>query len=473
MKLNQTIRDTFRLTGLFGVLAITGLLATACGTSTTTTAAKQPQLRVWRVGQTIDAIANIRDDFLDVNKASNIAFNYTNKSYDGYELAALKSLSARTGPDIWSIPNDWLGDHKARLNYLSDTFFETQSAKLPGGPLSSANYAKVIYPAGIADAITLDGHIYGLPTSVDTLHLYVNKSLLNAASNEFRASLGDNPSDAVLQPVQELLNHAPTTWSELIDQTKYITKRSGTTITRSAIAMGTADNAASSADLLQLLIMQNGADIVSSDHVRALFHIPITTAAGVSVRPGENALDFLTSFSNPNKPNYTWNPSLPQALDAFGQGKVAMVISYSGFRDQLAVKYPKLEYVQAPVPQISNSPLQTPVNLIKFWTETIPRVADNASIAAAFARNLAANATGIAHSVGLSSPILASLNEEPNTFPNRQVLTGRTVFKKSRDLFDADFRQMIIDVSQNGLTPSQALDSGAEKINDLLAKTDD
>jgi ABC-type glycerol-3-phosphate transport system substrate-binding protein len=469
MQLSQSVRDKFRLTGLFSALITAGLLATACGTTPTTS--KAPQLRVWRVDQSVDVVADIRDTFLETNKT--VQFSYQKKSIDGYELAALKSLTARNGPDVWSIPSDWIGDHVARIGVLPDNFFQADSQNLPGGPLKPADYVKQIYPAGIVDQISIDGKVYGLPTGVDTLRLYVNRAIFDDAFTEYRTSLGDNANDDKIQPVKTLLSQAPSTWSDLVDQTTYLTKRNGNTITRSAISLGTADNSPNTADILQLLMLQNGADITTSDHTRALFHIPTTSPSGITQRPGENALDFLASFSNSSKQNYTWNPSMPQALDAFGQGKVAMVIAFSDFGKQLKVKYPKLEYEVDSVPQISVAPLQQPVNLIKFWTETVPRVADTPSVALAFMKDEIRSADSIAREAGLGSPFLKTLNSDATAFPNRQILTGKGVYKKSRDQFDMDFRQMIIDVSQNGLTPSQALDSGAEKINDLLKLPND
>src|SRR5690606_30960030 len=143
--------------------------------------------------------------------------------------------------------------------------------------------------------------------------------------------------DAVIQPVRRLLEKAPATWSELLEQAKYINRRNGDTVLRSAVALGTADNIDHSNDILQLLMLQNGAKLVSDDRKNPLFHVPTSTPTGGQVRPGEKALDFYASFADPTKENYSWNPSMPQALDAFTQGRVAMVIAYSDFGRKLAV----------------------------------------------------------------------------------------------------------------------------------------
>jgi ABC-type glycerol-3-phosphate transport system substrate-binding protein len=224
--------------------------------------------------------------------------------------------------------------------------------------------------------------------------------------------------------------------------------------------------------------MQNGGKIVSTDRRNALFHIPETTPAGVSVRPGENALDFFTSFARPDHPNYTWNPSMPQALDAFGQGKVAMVVAFSDFGRNLKIKYPKFNFNTVAVPQISVAPLQDPVNLIRFNTEVVTKTADNSTLAFNFLKTYTdksdANRIAKAYpSFKLISPFLDTLKNDQTNYFNKQVLTGKAVYKKNREQFDQDFRQMAIDVTQNGLTPDKALDAAAEKINVLLTQDEE
>ena len=152
-----------------------------------------------------------------------------------------------------------------------------------------------------------------------------------------------------------------------------------------------------------------------------------------------------------------------------------MVIGYSDFGRALKIKYPQFQYDVTSVPQISDSPVQQPVNLIKFDVETVTQTADNPAAAFAFLKTYTDvdTITGIAHEQKVSGPYLSQLNQAQDDFPNKQILTGQSVFKKSRIQFDQAFRQMITDVSQNGLAADQALDNGAQTINLLLAKDDE
>jgi ABC-type glycerol-3-phosphate transport system substrate-binding protein len=287
--------------------------------------------------------------------------------------------------------------------------------------------------------------------------------------DEYRQSLGERFTDEAFQPVRQLLSKPPATWNELLEQNKYLTKRNGATLTRSSIALGTADNVPYSEDILMAMMLQNGAKVVSSDRRNALFHTYETTPAGSKVRPGEKALEFYTSFANPAKDNYSWNPSQPSALDAFGQGKVAMVIAYTPFIDELKAKYPNLNYERTALPQISLS--QPAVNFIKFKVETVTQTADNASAAFAMLRYYAnsSSSSALASEQRLRPPFLKELQTraEEDAF-SKMILTGQSVFKRNRVQFDATFRKMIVDATQNGVPINLSLDAGAETINQLL-----
>ncbi|MBU6388973.1 extracellular solute-binding protein [Patescibacteria group bacterium] len=459
--------EKLRQASIFFLVGVFGLTATGCGTTNTNKQSAPAQVRIWRLNQDVDTIRDSVNTFNSQTGGSAVV-TYTKKTLPGYELDALKSMAARKGPDIWSIPNDWVDDYQNQIIPLPDNFFYASGAT--SGP-SPAQEVKTLFPAGIANAlIRPDGKVYGMPTNVDSLRLYYNPDLFDTALQDFRQSQGDNLSDSVYQPVRQLLSNPPATWNDLVNQAKYLTVRSGNTITRSAIALGTADNIPDAVDTLYLLMLQNGAQIISSDRRDALFHVPQTTPSGGIVKPGENALDFYTSFANPNKSNYSWNPSMPQALDAFAQGKVAMVIAYSDFADQLQVKYPKFHPQVAPVPQITVDNVQQPVNFIKFSIETVTQTADNPAAAFAFMKLYTAqdSADNLASEQKLRSPYLTTLNKDTSNYENEQALTGQTTFKEDHSQFDSVFHDMIVNVSQDNIAVPDAISTGAQQINQLL-----
>lgn len=443
------------------LVGVMGLLATGCASSTSQ--ATIYPIRVWRYNQDVDPLRTVLNQFQ--GDYPNTVVTYENKSLDSYELNSLSSLASQTGPELWSFPNDWMGDEQSRLAIVPPDFF---------GPLKDNNGAnaaakiKQLYTADIANTLVgNDGNLYGFATNFDLLTLYYNDELFSQGVSNFQKTLGDSYDDTQYRPVQQLLSSPPATWSQVLQQIPYLTQKNGQTITTSAIALGTADNLPAAEDTLALLMYQNGTDITSSDHTRVLFNTQQNTPSGAIVRPGEKALSFFTSFAQPNSPNYTWNPSLPQALDAFGQGKVAMVLAYKDFGKKLEAKYPQMKFQTAPAPQINIT--DKAVNFGRYSIDTVTKAASNPNLALQLLYQIdkTDSASTLASESSMISPLVASLQQD-NHDTSKQVLSARTLYKKNHTQFDADFLQMIRDVSQNGASASGAMDVAAQKINDLL-----
>ncbi len=475
-----------RLAGQFSLLIGVGLLATGCssGSSTDTTSTTNTiEIRIWRMGQAPqdnNLLSRQIKSFKKKYSSAKLNIEFTPVSAATYENDALRSMAARTGPEIWSLPSDWIGDHTPRISTLPDNYFfaRDKNGKVAKTGPNPVDQVRELFPAGIVEQIlTTDGkRVYGIPTEVEGLMLYYNSDLYSQAVDDFRSSLGARPSVDQIKPVETILSNPPATWRDLVEQAKYLNRRSGANILRSAIALGTADNVGPANDILQLLMLQNGAQVVSSDRRNALFNAPITTPAGVKLVPGEEALKFYASFSNPDSAVYSWNSSMPQAIDAFGQGKVAMIIGYGDIEQQLAIKYPRFDFDKAPVPQ--NSLTEPAVNLIRFAVDTVTRAPKNdTDKAGAFAFLNTYTEIGsvgsIAGSTGKLSPYKATLEKSgrQSAFA-QQVLTGKAVYKRSRTEFDETFRQIIVDTTVNRVAPITSLNVGVEKITTILQKPD-
>jgi multiple sugar transport system substrate-binding protein len=189
--------------------------------------------------------------------------------------------------------------------------------------------------------------IFGLPLSVDTLALYFNKDLLNAAN--------------IAEP--------PTTWTQFQEQVVKLTKiGQNSAILQSGAALGTGKNVERASDILSLLIMQNGAKMVDDRGV-AVF------ASGDENAPlAIDAVRFYTDFANPLKQVYTWNDDEPDSFDAFINGKTAFFFGYSYHAPLITARSPKLNFAIAPVPQIEGGKT---VNFANYWVETVSKQTDN------------------------------------------------------------------------------------------------
>jgi multiple sugar transport system substrate-binding protein len=206
------------------------------------------------------------------------------------------------------------------------------------------NFADVV--AG--DVIFEDGQIYGLPLSIDTLALYYNRDLFNSAG----------------------ITEAPKYWNKEFQQdVKKLTKQDPKKgIIQSGVAMGTANNVERYSDILTTLMMQNGA--VMTIGPRVTFHsVPETIKTGYN--PGLEALRFYSDFANPLKEVYSWNKDLPNSLQAFTSGNLAMFFGYSYHLEQIKALAPTLNFGIAKLPQIEGNPLS--VNYANYWVNSVSK----------------------------------------------------------------------------------------------------
>lgn len=172
-----------------------------------------------------------------------------------------------------------------------------------------------------------------LPVLVDPIVLYWNRTIF---SNE-----------GVATP--------PVYWDEFLGLSEKFTKKDAAqNITQSAIPFGEFSNVLHAKEILAGLILQAGSPIVRRTKDGRL-DVLLSDRLGFDVTPAESALRFYTEFSNPVKPAYSWNRSLPVSTDAFLAGTVAL---YPGFASELFTlreQNPNLNFDVAPLPQIRDT----------------------------------------------------------------------------------------------------------------------
>lgn len=267
-----------------------------------------------------------------------VTIKYQKKSFDTYEKDLVDALAAGQGPDIWIIHNTWLPKHKDKISPVPQTE-EFTSLKI-----FENTFIDVVYQDFVDD-----NEIYAIPLYVDTLALYYNKDLLNSAG----------------------IPSPPATWTEFLTDVELLTQRDQWgNIQKSGVAMGTAENINRSTDVLTLLLLQTGAEMTDEKHVQATFH-QSTYLEGKPFSPGKEALRFYTDFSNPTKRVYCWNKQMPYSIDAFYQGKTAMMINYSHHIETIRSKVPYLNFAIAPVPQIEGRDFD--INYPNYWALTVSK----------------------------------------------------------------------------------------------------
>jgi multiple sugar transport system substrate-binding protein len=340
-----------------------------CTAGTPASSIKPITLTYWRVFDDEDAFATIISDYKKIHP--NITIEYKKFRYEEYESALLNALAEDRGPDMFSLPSTWLLQYQPKLLPLppqttlvypvtqgtikKQTVAEKRTTKSLSLKDLKANFIDVAASDAVLDK---DGEslIYGLPLYVDTLAMFYNPGLLNNAG--------------ISQP--------PQFWNNEFQQdVKKLTKQNNQgNIIQSGVAMGGNANISRPQDVLSLLMIQNGAVMMDSGSV--LFQT-IPPGADQKYNPGLEALRFYTDFSNTAKEVYCWNSNLPNSLNMFAQGSLAMMFSYSYDLPSVRALAPKLNFAIAKMPQIQGNSKQ--VNYANYWLETVSAKSKNVDAA--------------------------------------------------------------------------------------------
>lgn len=303
----------------FGVVAFLLLLLIGCSVVFSNRAQKPTKpLVVWGLWHDSEMIDPVLRAFtaktgitVDYKKIATVA---------DYEQTLLKALAERRGPDVFVIHNSWVEDKRGIMAPAPKSVVDVRAVKDEFVEVVTSNLIR-------------DGSVYALPTSVDTLALYYNKDLLGAAG--------------VARPAA--------TWADLQRDVERLTRvnRFGT-IEQSAIALGTGSNINRVADVVQVLLLQSGLSIFDPQEK----NVVINNEAGI------RAIQFFTDFANKTKKVYTWDLAQHYSIDAFAEGKTAMMINYSYHAPTIKLKNPRLHFGVAPLPQNVDSPV---VNFPNYW----------------------------------------------------------------------------------------------------------
>lgn len=420
---------------LVAILISVMFTAAACGRGPQTTAQKA-DLIWWKVFSDSRDIHPLIQEFEKANPGVKVVF--VEKDVETYEDELINALAAGQGPDIFSIHNDWLPKHQDKMSPAPDKILGLRELR--------ENFVEVL-----ETDLTAEGKIYALPLAFDVLALYYNKDLL--------------ASIATPRP--------PATWQELVDLVPKLTKidRLGN-LEQSAAAMGTMDNVNRATDILSLLMLQNGTEIFAEDRRSSQMDKSGRDAEGRETNPGISALQFYTQFADPAKDSYTWNSRSNNSIDAFTQGKVAMILSYAYLAETLQEKAPFLNYAVAPVPQIG-SPGQK-INFANYWAEGVSKQSKNPEIAWQFLKVISSKELLETYykSVKQVSPRLDIL-EDQIADPDigvfaENAISSKSFYKPDSDAMENIFAGMINEVVLRDIPVKDALRAGAQKANLLL-----
>lgn len=258
----------------------------------------------------------------------NVKIQYVQKPFTQYDAnlytrIQLNAVDNTPAPDIVRINNTWLSKYQTLLS------------PLPNDKMSPNTYASTFYPTAIKDFTGTDGRIYAVPLEIDGLAMFYNKKILTANG----------------------IKTLPTDWDTFIEVSKKLTKTdSKGKIIQAGAALGSSKNIKHSADILNLLFLQNSIEIIDSTNKV----VNLISPRAIS------ALDFYTSFTSKHN---TWSTELGNDLEVFYSGKLAIMFAPSWRAFDIINSAPNIEFGIAPVPQL---PGNIPINYAMYWGEAVP-----------------------------------------------------------------------------------------------------
>lgn len=401
----------------------------SCNVATQKVAAS---LTMWGVGDTPDAYKGAIDAFRANYPSVSVDYrSFTDES--AYRSTLLNALAAGQGPDIFEIRNNEVAEQYHRV------------APLPSSILPLVT-VRNLFPRIVEEDFAPQGTVYALPLSIDTLALIYNRRFVDQAAVE-----------------------VPKTWEDFKDIIPKLSAiDNAKRITQAAIAMGGSEkNVNHASDILSLLMLQSGTQMVANDFKSATF----------ASEEGVNALAFYTQFANAASPYYTWNSSMPDSLDSFSTEHAAMIIDYASSIPLIRAKNAFIDIGIAPVPQ-PTAGVDRPVAYGTYWGYTVSRQSKHQDIAWRFIVSLTTNAS-IANTYAQKTkkpPALSSLLKSPPYLNDpelsvfaRQALIARAWPEINAEKVTQIFSDMIDAVNANRVSPTQALGTAEDQITRLMS----
>ena len=295
---------------------------------------KEVVLTYWGLWENNTTLQTMLTDFQTKNP--NIKIQYVKQSPRQYRERLQAAIARGEGPDVFEFHNTWV------------PMLRNELSPAPPTVITSSEFSSTFYPVAAADLVG-GSSVYGMPMMIDGLGLYYNVDLLSTA--------GVTP---------------PTTWPELLDIVPKLTVRTDTQIQKSAIALGTTGNVENFSDIIALMMMQNGAKLV--------------TPTG---KEAEDTLTFYRKFANPSDPVYTWNETMDNSVYAFATGKVAMMVAPSWRVFDIKQINPNLNFKIVGVPQLPGNT----INWASYWVEGVSTKSKSPAAAWAFVKYLTSKDT--------------------------------------------------------------------------------
>lgn len=296
------------------VFVITRIFAAFTPATPRTEEKKVATINYWGLWETTNTMKPVIDAFQAANP--NIKVNFQLQSQQDYQDRLQTAMAGNSSPDVARIHSTWL------------PLFAKNLLPAPANTVSATEIQTNFYPV-VGNSILVSNQVFGVPLNLDGLVLFINTNMLRQAGLS-----------------------APVSWEDLRSAAQSLTLRDQITgkITRAGVALGTTGNVRFWPDIVTVMLMQGGANLLSLNQ---------NDVSGVLVP--------YTSFAGQGK---YWDETLPDSVIAFANEKVALIFAPLWVVPEIQAINPNLAWQTAPIPQLPDT---DPINWASMWIEVVPK----------------------------------------------------------------------------------------------------
>lgn len=366
------------------------------------------------------------------DKAFNVV-EYRQMSEDTFGENLVDAIAEDRSPDLIVLRSDSLVDQRVKL------------LPIPYETIKERDFRDT-YADG-ADFFALEDGIYGIPFAIDPMVMYWNRDMFSSNG----------------------LASAPTSWEEIVGTViPALTARDmSRNVLKSAVSFGEYRNVAHGKNILMLLLLQSGSQMVLQEGKRYLVNLNEPILSG-SRAPLEAAVQFYTDFSNVNSPLYSWNRAMPTDKNVFLAGDLGLYFGLGSEYSDIGEKNPNLNFDIAPVPQGANATaLRTSADIYAF---AIPRASKNVQGAFGVANVLGSEqyVDGLVKKLHMSPARRALIAKGDSNLYREVILQSALIARAWLDPqpkeSDAILMQMIEDVVSNRERINDAVNDAVDRL---------
>lgn len=418
--------------GLFIIFLLGGVAAFALFQANDENAL--PPLTIWGTLPT-----SALGSFLGANelKEAGLTLSYVEKDPATIQSELTESLAEGRAPDLVLFPHELIYREQNKL------------AAIPSTVISERDF-KDAYINGAEIFLTGDGAL-GIPVVVDPLVMYWNRNMFSGK--------------AIAAP--------PKFWDEFYALAPKFNERTESgTLLKTAVALGETSNVAHFKEIVSALIMEAGNPIVERSASGA--ESVLSENNGLPNPPGESALLFYTTFSNPVEPVYSWNKSFKNSRDAFVGEELGTYFGFASELPGIRARNPNLNFDVTMLPQVRGG--KNTLTYGRIYAFVVPRGGKNVGAAMVGARILGGNQfdamlSGVADLPPARRDLLSvpQQNAYRSVFYNSAVMS-RVWLDPSSEESRIIFRDMIDSVTSGKLRISNAVGQAAKELQNLIKK---